>query len=164
MRPLHYIAFGIVAATLLACSFILGRATAPHILSEMVVDTLTVVRIDTITVERPVYLTRRTVDTLYVPVQDTSRIHDTLFVTVPRTQAVYGDDTYMAWVSGYKPSLDSISIFMPVKTVEVTRIARDRPPNWGFGIMAGYGARLAEKGVTFSPFIGIGVTYNLLQW
>ena len=85
-------------------------------------------------------------------------------MTVPRTQAVYGDDTYMAWVSGYKPSLDSISIFMPVKTVEVTRIARDRPPNWGFGIMAGYGARLAEKGVTFSPFIGIGVTYNFLQW
>lgn len=128
-----------------------------------VVDTL-LVR-DTITLEKPVYITREQVRTEYIPVLDTIRIHDTLFAPVTIEKRVYEDSLYRAEVSGYAPSLDRIEIyqqkqivtqFVPVKEVDRKR--------WGIGVQAGYGACISGSTVVLSPYVGIGLSYDLLRW
>lgn len=37
-------------------------------------------------------------------------------------------------------------------------------PRWGLGIQAGYGCTLTGTQVRLSPYIGVGVQYNLLTW
>ena len=37
-------------------------------------------------------------------------LHDTVFVHLPIEQRQYSDPSYTAWVSGYRPQLDSIQI------------------------------------------------------
>lgn len=91
----------------------------------MTVDTL-VVR-DTVTRERPVYVALRHTDTLLVPVTDTVRIRDTVFMALPMEQKVYGDSTWRAVVSGYRPALDTISFYPVTRYVTVTQTVRSPP-------------------------------------
>lgn len=80
-------------------------------------------------------------------------IHDSVNVIVPITQKKYEDSTYTAWVSGFRPSLDSIKVYRKTVYQEV----KNKSSRIGLGVMAGYGF---GKGVT-TPFIGIGVFYKL---
>lgn len=105
-----------------------------------------------------------------VPVYDTIRTHyaDTLFsdsstVILPVTQKVYKDSTYEAWVSGYMPALDSIRIFQPTTTITNTITntkIRYKQKHWGFGVQAGIGITPGK----IEPYIGIGISYNILSW
>ena len=127
-------------------------------------DTVEVVRVDTFVVDRPVPVYRRTVDTLLLAVHDTTRLRDTLYMTLPREQVTYQDTTYRAWVSGYRPQLDSIRIFAPVRTVTVTeRVPVEVARKWGIGVTAGYGLTISPQ-AQLSPYIGVGITYNLVTW
>ena len=125
--------------------------------NEMVRDTV-VVR-DTIRVPEPYpvkeYVVR--VDTLLWT--DTLRFDDTVFVEIPISQKVYEDSLYRAWVSGYKASLDSIYVF-PRHTVETVYVPGKDRRRWGIGLQIGIGTDL--KG--WSPYVGIGVSYDLLRW
>ena len=79
-------------------------------------DTVIVVRRDTIKLVEPVYIVEKRIDTLFVPIKDTIRINDTLYQPVPKTQRMYEKDSlYRAWVSGYKPQLDSIYVFQRLR-------------------------------------------------
>ena len=129
---------------------------------KLAADTVIVVRTDTITVEKPVYVSKETVRTVLVPVHDTLRIHDTLYIQLPVEQLEYRDSLYQAWVSGIRPALDSIRIFAPVQTVTITQ--RTKPPNWGIGITAGYGVTVVDKNVRLAPYVGIGISYNIMHW
>ena len=53
------------------------------------------------------------IDTLLlpVPITDTLMLHDTVLVHLPIEQRQYSDPRYTAWVSGYRPQLDSIRIY-----------------------------------------------------
>ncbi|NDV47783.1 hypothetical protein D0T49_12075, partial [Paludibacter sp. 221] len=89
--------------------------------------------------------------------------NDTAFVEIPITQSVYADSLYRAYVSGYKPCLDSLILY-PTKeiitnTVYVPKIEYKRH-RWGVGIQVGYGTDFGR----FSPYIGVGVQYNLWSW
>lgn len=86
---------------------------------------------------------------------------DSAEVAVPITQKVYRDTAYTAWVSGYMPSLDSISIRQ--STHYVTETVPARRKRWGVGVHAGYGVT-AERNPRFAPYIGIGITYNLFNF
>lgn len=88
----------------------------------MSADTLVVH--DTVTRERPVYVHVRHTDTMLVPVVDTVRIRDTVFMALPMEQKVYGDSTYRAVVSGYRPSLDTISVYPATRYITVTQAVR----------------------------------------
>ena len=82
-------------------------------------------------------------------------------VQIPITTKVYGDSSYRAVVSGYKANLDSISIFRKTITIEKkTYYPKLYKPRWSVGLVGGYGA----TGTGLSPFIGVGVTYNLFSW
>lgn len=73
-------------------------------------------------------------------------IHDLIYIPVPISQKEYQTENYRAWVSGYKPSLDSIWVY-PEKI-----IIREKPRRWDIGVIAGYG--IGRNGL--SPYVGIG--------
>lgn len=127
------------------------------------VDTL-VVR-DTIVQEKPVYRTISQVRTEYVPVCDTIRIQDTLFVPVPIETKVYEDSLYRAEVSGYRASLDRLEIYQQERIITQTEtiFVKERK-RWGIGVQAGYGVSTPNGKPVLSPYIGIGVSYDLIRW
>lgn len=93
-------------------------------------------------------------DTVLRIVHDT--IKDEYAVDVPITQRVYRrDGSYTAWVSGYRPCLDSIAVYD--RTVIKTSVLREKYGRFGVGVHAGYG--VGRGGL--SPYVGIGVSYRL---
>lgn len=103
------------------------------------------------------YITRRLavmrVDT--VRQSDTVRAVDTVEVRLPIVQKVYRDTNYTAWVSGYEPRLDSISVrHREVTLTKVTRVGS----RWGVGVQVGYGI---DKTLKPTPYVGVGLMYRL---
>lgn len=142
-----------------AAFFFLGWFCKPSEIKEIEVvrtDTLTVY--DTTIIDRPVPKFVRVVDSIYVPITDTLHLHDTTFLVLPRTQKEYSDSTYRAWVSGFKPQLDSIMVFN--KTVYITNTEVVEKRKWWsvtIGPQVGYGF----TPVGWQPYAGIGVTAGL---
>ena len=91
---------------------------------------------------------------------------DSVTVQIPITQKVYEDSTYTAYVSGYRASLDSLIFRTPREIVtvkEVTIKEKTKPKRWGVGVQVGYG--ITMKGIPqFTPYVGIGVSYNLFNF
>lgn len=85
---------------------------------------------------------------------------DSAEVVIPITQKRYSDSTYTAWVSGFRPSLDSIHVHPRREVVTVTNTVRGKPKRWGVGFHAGYG--LTPHGL--QPYIGVGVNYSILAF
>nr|DAE17451.1 MAG TPA: hypothetical protein [Phage sp. ctSLR2] len=112
----------------------------------------TVVKVDTLLISAPM------APLLVFQLTDTIRIGDTV---VYREQAYYEDSLYRAWVSGYRPRLDSIEIYPRTVTHTITNDIYHtivlKKKRWGIGLQVGYG-------YPDDWFIGIGITYNLLQW
>lgn len=81
-------------------------------------------------------------------------------VEIPIVQKKYSDSIYTAWVSGYKPSLDSIEVYRKTEVQRETITLCKKFPRWGIGIMGGYGYGIRNK--CFEPFVGIGVYYRIL--
>lgn len=151
-----------VAFLLIYLGAVIGASVVqkcPTIETKVKVDTLVV--LDTIRVSEPVYVTQKVVDRIVVPVTDTIVKNDTTFVYLPRTQRKYMSPYYDAWVSGYNPTLDSIKIFQKTKyvTKEIPYIVKQKR-HWGIGVQVGYGA--GKEGL--SPYVGVGLHYNLLSW
>lgn len=165
MKPLHYVAIGCVLASLLVCTFLLGRVTAPaKPVGTITRDTVIVHHTDTIAREKPVYYAVRQTDTLRVVVRDTVRQQDTLYLELRREQRAYRDTSFEAWVSGVEPALDSIRIFSPVQCVTVTeRVPVKVRSRWGLGVSAGYGITLSKE-PQLTPYLGVGISYNIVSW
>lgn len=154
-----------VALALLALSFWGGIRYGESRPQEVVRDTVEVVRIDTFRVERPVYVERRIVDTLLVPVRDTVSRADTVWMPLPLERVVYRDTAYLAVVSGYRPRLDAIEVYQREVVRTVTeRVEVPVSRRWGLGITAGYGAAAVGGSVQLAPFVGVGVSYNIVCW
>lgn len=151
---------------LVPASFLAGRCTAPATPPEPSSrDTVVVCRTDTVFRERPVYYARRVTDTMVVAVHDTLRARDTLYMELPREQKEYRDTAYRAWVSGYHPALDSIRVYRDIRTVTIAeRIEVAVPRRWSLGVTAGYGLAQADGHLQPAPFVGVGVSYNLISW
>jgi len=143
--------------TIIVFAFFTGKRYAEsnqHVLT----DTIIVVKIDTIKIDKPVYITEKAIDTLFLVINDTIRINDTLYHTLPITQRMYEKDSlYKAWVSGYIPQLDSLLVFPKTITKTVTNTVYKNSSKFGIGVTAGYG--VSKTG--FSPFVGIGVYYSI---
>ena len=123
------------------------------------VDTL-IVR-DTITLLKPISVTKRVVERELVPATDTIYVHDTLYVYLDREQIQWRDSLCEVYASGINPRVDSVRHYRESKIITI----KTQPPvkvkaNWGVGLHAGYGA--SKDGL--SPYIGVGLTYNILSW
>lgn len=121
------------------------------------VDTL-VIR-DTVTVSEPISVTRWKVDSVAFPVRDTVRVQDTLFVYLERERVRWKDEYCEVFASGVQPSVDSVRHYISERVILKTVPVKVRS-RWGVGVQAGYGA--SRQGL--SPYIGVGVSYNILTW
>ena len=84
--------------------------------------------------------------------------HDTVAVEVPITSKHYGGDNYDAWVSGYEPSLDSITIYQRTEYITQT-VAMSKPPNkWELDGMAVVNYNIKTQ--KYPPYIGGELTYK----
>ena len=93
-------------------------------------------------------------------------IPDSAEVEIPITQKVYEDSLYRAYVSGYRPSLDSLIIFPRHDITTVTNgytYPKSRQKRWGIGIHVGYGMTMSRT-PQFTPYIGFGISYNLITF
>lgn len=108
----------------------------------------------------PVYVAdSAAIDSLLNECARLERVSDSLQLVLLRVQRHYSDSTFDAWVSGVDPRLDSIKTYQTniVITKEIPVIKKNR---WGLGVQAGVGA--GKGGLT--PYLGVGVSYNLLSW
>lgn len=123
---------------------------------------------DTIRIPHPVPVTSRIVDSIPVPVPvtDTLWLHDTLYVNLPREQRTYADSTYTAWISGYRPHLDSILIYPLTTTINNTTTIthKPKPPRFSIGLQAGYGVTISNNQIKPAPYIGVGISYSLISF
>lgn len=153
----------LLAALLLLSGYLLGRRDdrAPEPAEIVRTDTLRLR--DTILVDRPVPVEVRLTDTMLVAITDTIRLSDTVYLSLPRETRVYGDSTYRAQVSGYRPALDWIQVYP--QTVYLTKVVKaNEVKRWGIGVQAGYGAYAAGGQVRLAPYVGVGISYDILQW
>lgn len=85
---------------------------------------------------------------------------DSAEVEIPITQKRYSDTTYTAWVSGFRPALDSIHVYPRREVVTITNTVRDKSKRWGVGFHAGYG--FTPHGL--QPYIGVGLNYSIMNF
>lgn len=125
------------------------------------IDTLIVV--DTIRITEPVEVFREVRDTMWVDVGDIIVVHDTTFIPLPREYVTYQDTSYKAVVSGFVPRLEEIEVYPKTQYItiqtEKTRTVT-KPTRFGVGVQAGYG--VTPKG--FQPYVGVGISYNILAF
>lgn len=154
-----------ITVALLVAAFVVGRCTAPTYEAETEVvervDTM-LVR-DTVIREKPVYRTE------YVFVRDSVRVqvHDTVYISLPRQMRVYQDSLYRAEVSGIDPTLDRIEVYP--QTAIVTKVEKEtvyvkEKKRWGVGVQIGYGIGTHAGTVYTTPYVGVGISYNLLTF
>lgn len=126
-------------------------------------DTVTVYRTDTLVYEKPVEVAHYIKEKEYITVSDTTFIRDTVteqFV-IPKEVKVYRDSTYKAVVSGFRPSLDSITVYQKTYMQTITKtVTRKVKSRWGLGPQVG----VSFNGKQVEPTVGIGVQFNILSW
>ena len=162
MRPEKYILTGMGIVVAILIGFLVGRRcprNAPGETPTPRVDTLFIR--DTFKVTEPKYITRRVVDSIPYPVTDTIRMRDTLYVLLERQQVTWEDSLARVYASGVNPHVDSVIHFSQdliiTKEIPVIQVNKTR---WGIGVQAGVTAD--KKGVM--PYVGVGVSYNILSW
>lgn len=150
MKKLPWI---LVILLAVACAFAWFRPYEP-LLAEIRTETKvkTIVKVDTLLISPPM------APLLVFRLTDTMRIGDTV---VHREQAYYEDSLYRAWVSGYRPKLDSLMVFpktvYQTVTNDIYHIITPKKKRWGLGLQVGYGYPVGV-------YVGIGVNYNLFMW
>lgn len=154
----------------LAVTFILGlsvgfglRGRRPARVPDPIVKTDTIYLRDTIRIDRPVPRIVRIVDTMLIPVIDTVHTRDSIFISIPREEKVYEDSTYRAVVSGFKPSLDSISIYRTTEIVTITKAAPIK--RWHIGPEIGVGiVGNKDKPLQLGYYVGVGIQYSIFSF
>lgn len=85
------------------------------VVENRVTDTILHLKIDTITQYVPKYVTKKTTDTIYLQANDKNE------VALEIEQKHYSENgNYDAWISGYKPQLDSIKTYPRVEYRTIT--------------------------------------------
>lgn len=155
----------VVAAVVSVLSYLIGRRDG-RIGSisdfEEKVDTLFI--FDTITQYEPIVEERVKLEKILVPVAKTDTLWrtDTLLVYLEREQVIWQDSMSRVYASGVLPQVDSVEHFITERVIERNHLVPVvRPARWGIGFHVGYGVPIQGRP---SPYVGIGVSYNLLSW
>lgn len=160
----NHIELAVLALALVAVfslGFVLGkgRRKAPETVIKTQTDTLYLR--DTITVAKPVWLTKTVIARDTFRLADTVRLHDTTFVVLDRERVEWRDSLCTVWASGVRPSVDSVRHYITERDVIISeRVTHTKKTRLGLGVQAGYG--VSDKGLT--PYVGVGLSYNLLAW
>ena len=161
-RIVYAVVAGIVALLL---SYVIGRRDGFNLAVEGDVEKVDTLYVrDTITQYKPILEERVVLEKVYIPVIDTLWIRDTLFMILEREQVVWQDSLSRVYASGILPQIDSVQHFIQERIVTIqTTIPVKKPCRWGIGVHAGYGVQLGDP-IRTAPYIGVGVSYNILSW
>lgn len=151
MKWYHFIAAVAMVAVLLYRPY--RKRTERPVFSD------TIIYYDTVRVEIPVakdsiiirYVTEK-LPVRHTEAEGNSEKPDSAEVVLPITQKVYSGDLYRAYVSGYRPSLDSLFICSPVREVTI----REKPKRWGIGPYVGVDA--FGRGLS----VGVSLHYSIV--
>jgi hypothetical protein len=107
--------------------------------------TRSIIRVDTVFLEKPTSTPRR------------DAVSDSARVTVPIERRVYATDNYRAVVEGFRPALVELELYprSTLVTRETTTLA-PRQKRWAIGLQAGYG--ISTRGA--APYLGVGIQYR----
>ena len=143
-----------------ATCFLGGRISAKKGGFETIVERVdTLVIRDTIVAYKPKYITKRVVETEYVPVPEYIERNDTIYAVLEREQVMWEDRLARIYASGINPQVDSVMHYRTEKVINHI-IPVKANPRWGVGIQGGVG--VGKGGLT--PYVGVGVQYNILTW
>ena len=132
--------------------------------AEVITRTDTLTLRDTIRETYPVYVTNTETDTMLVAVTDTMTVSDTVYLVLDREQRHYRGDGYDAWVSGYRPQLDSVWVYPETRYITKEVTVSEKRKRWGIGVHAGYGMSVPGGKPVFSPYVGVGISYDLIRF
>ena len=166
MKGWQYILTGVGIVVAVLIGFLIGQQHPQKSLVEPIkekVDTLLI--FDTITLTKPVFVEKIQLDSVYMPVTDTLWKHDTLYVYLEREQIQWQDSLCRVYASGINPQVDSVTHFVQetIITREISVPVKVKS-RWGLGIQVGYGAGINGKQVYLTPYVGVGISYNILSW
>ena len=166
MKGWQYILTGVGIAVAVLIGFLIGQKHPQKSPVEPIkekVDTLLI--FDTITLTKPIFVEKIQLDSVYMPVTDTLWKHDTLFVYLEREQIQWQDSLCRVYASGINPQVDSVTHFVQETIVnrEISVPVKVKS-RWGLGIQVGYGAGVNGKQVYLTPYVGVGISYNILSW
>ena len=158
--------FLVNALLTLACVFLFGFIIGQKHPQKSPVEPIktkvdTLVLRDTMMCYKPIYVDRVQLDSVFVPILDTMMIHDTTFVYLEREKVTWRDSLCEVYASGIMTSVDSVRHFQEDKYITIEKqVPVKIKTHWGLGVNAGYGV---GKG-GFTPYIGVGISYNLISW
>ena len=113
MNKVFHLLYIIVIVVLVTLLFASKRQI--KVVENRVTDTILHIKIDTITQYIPKYVTKKTIDTLYLQANDKNE------VAIEIEQKHYSENgVYDAWISGYKLQLDSIKTYPRVEYRTIT--------------------------------------------
>lgn len=158
----------VVIVAALALSFAAGSRYAQKRLilpQKERLDTLVIY--ETKSVEKPIFVEKKVIEKVPVPVpvSDTVMVYDTIYVYMDREQVIWQDSLSRVYASGVSVEIDSVLHFVPTRIITKERdVIVKVKPKWSVGVQAGYGAFANNGQIAASPYIGVGVTYNLFSW
>lgn len=169
---------GIVAALVISLTcflsgFSFGKKSVviPEPKIEVRVDTVTIIEVRVDTIEKI-----RTI-TAYLPVvKDDDEPMDTIDypydnppadsvkVEIPISRYVAQEDSlYRVVAEGYAVDFKEITVYP--KTVTITNTVEVKKfTHWGIGIQTGYGVTMNQNVVKLSPYVGVGISYNIISF
>ena len=154
---------------LLVCGAVVGLLL-PRIFPALRMEPEIIERTDTLYLkDTNIYRFPDMVSEITIP-EETIVIQDSLIIisdsvgALPVQQKHYRADEYEAWVSGYRPRLDSIYVFPETRYITNEIKVKRKPTKWGIGIQAGYGVALPDGKPQMAPYIGIGISYNIVRF
>ena len=118
-------------------------------------DTITVT--DTIIITAPRLKEKEVIkkDTVYLP---SPTLNDSIDVILPLEEQVYGDSTFRAVISGFKPSLKELTIYPTTTTITENKLIRMKEKGFKLRPSIGIGYGLINKEPDL--YLGISLTYN----
>lgn len=90
----------------------------------------------------------------------TSEHRDSIEVPIPIEQKRYEDSLYTAWVSGFRPALDSIRIYHPEITTTITKTIVQKAPRLSLGLSVGPGVSI-DRDHHMGIYVGFTAQYRL---
>jgi hypothetical protein len=147
MNKVFHLLYIIVIVVLVTLLFSSKRQI--KVVENRVTDTILKIRVDTLTRYVPKYVTKKTTDTIYLQANDKNE------VAIEIEQKHYSENgVYDAWISGYKPQLDSIKTYPRVEYRTITNSVTKEilVKKWNFYTCIGF-KRFSDEYVPSVGFI-----------
>lgn len=148
----HVLYLSIIAVLVVVCFLSFNRGKKVEVVEKHTTDTLYLTKVDTIKEIKPIYVERKTTDTVFIETGGKD------ILPLPLTQKRFTkENIYDIWISGIEPlNLDSANIFKNTEYVTIANEIEKTVYKEKWNIYGFVGLNLISR--TFSPKIGIVLT------